>query len=154
MAALFEKTRLNNMELSNRSVRSATWEGLADPGGFPTDGLTRVYVDLARGGVGMIVTGHAYVSEEGQAGRLQLGLCRDDCIPSYERMTGAVHAAGGTIVAQLAHAGCRAPSGLTGKPPIGPSDEGDTGCRDDSRGHPQSEGGLRSGRGKGSKGRL
>jgi 2,4-dienoyl-CoA reductase-like NADH-dependent reductase (Old Yellow Enzyme family) len=133
MATLFEKTRLNGMELSNRSVRSATWEGLADPGGFPTDRLTQVYVDLAKGGVGMIITGHAYVAEEGQAGPLQLGLSRDDHVPSYERMTEAVHAAGGTIVAQLAHAGCRAPSRLTGKPPMGPSgsgDEGDTRCRE------------------------
>ncbi len=133
MATLFEKTRLNGMELSNRSVRSATWEGLADPAGYPTDRLTQVYVDLAKGGVGMIISGHVYVSEEGQAGRLQFGLSRDDYIPSYARMIEAVHAAGGTIVAQLAHAGFRAPSALTGKAPIGPSvpdGAGDTGCRE------------------------
>jgi 2,4-dienoyl-CoA reductase-like NADH-dependent reductase (Old Yellow Enzyme family) len=133
MATLFEKTRLNGMELSNRSVRSATWEGLADPAGYPTDRLIQVYVDLAEGGVGMIITGHAYVSEEGQAGRLQMGLSRDDYIPPYARMTEAVHAAGGKIVAQLAHAGCRAPSALTGRPAIGPSvtnDEGSTNCRE------------------------
>ncbi len=33
----------------------------------------------------------------------------------------AVHGAGSTIILQLAHAGCRAPSELTGKPAIGPS---------------------------------
>ena len=59
---------------------------------------------------------------------MQLGLFHDSCIPSYERMTEAVHAAGGTIVAQLAHAGCRAPRELTGTPPLGPSSSADESC--------------------------
>ena len=131
MATLFEKTRLKGMEPSNRSVRSATWEGLADSHGYPTERLTQVYVDLAKGGIGMIITGHAYVSEEGQAGKQQMSLSRDDLLPSYARMTDAVHAASGTIVAQLAHAGCRAPSALTGMTPIGPSiTDSETGCRE------------------------
>ena len=121
MATLFEATRLKHIELSNRFVRSATWEGLAAPGGYPTDRLTKVLVDLALGGVAMIITGHAYVSEEGQAGPFQLGIYRDDQIGPLREMTEAVHAAGAKIVAQLAHAGCRAAAQLTGRPPIGAS---------------------------------
>lgn len=133
MTTLFEKTEINGMVLANRFVRSATWEGLADTCGFPTDRLAEVYVRLARGGIGMIITGHAYVSAEGQAGRFQMSLSGDEHIPHYRTMTDAVHAAGGVIVAQLAHAGFRAPSHLTGVPPIGPGGfpEGDeTGCRE------------------------
>src|SRR5208283_5437761 len=63
MATLFEATKLNGIALQNRSVRSATWEGLAAGDGQPTEKLTRVLTDLAAGGVGMIITSHAYVSQ-------------------------------------------------------------------------------------------
>jgi len=121
MATLFEATELNGMKLRNRTVRSATWEGLAAPGGYPTDKLTRVLVDLAEGGVGMIISSHTYVSPEGQAGSRQLAVLDDGYIKPLAVMADAVHRAGSTIVLQLAHSGCRAPSELTGKPAIGPS---------------------------------
>lgn len=121
MATLFEATELNGLKLLNRTVRSATWEGLAAPGGFPTEKLTQVLVDLAKGGVGMIISGHAYVSPEGQAGSRQLAVLDDRYMASLAEMAGAVHRAGSTIILQLAHSGCRAPSELTGKPAIGPS---------------------------------
>ena len=121
MATLFETTRLNHMRLANRFVRSATWEGLAAPEGYPTERLTRVLVDLAAGGVAMIITGHAYVSEDGQAGPFQLGIFRDDQVGPLRKMTEAVRAKGAKIVAQLAHAGHRAASQLTGRQPVGPS---------------------------------
>ncbi len=121
MAKLFETTTLNNMVLENRFVRSATWEGMATPEGYPTRRLTRVLVDLARGGVGLIITGHAYVSREGQAGAFQLGIYSDDHIGLLREMTKAVHDAGGRIVAQISHAGCAAASRLTGSAPLGPS---------------------------------
>jgi len=121
MATLFEATQLNGMKLRNRTVRSATWEGLAAPGGYPTDKLTRVLVDLAKGGVGMIISSHTYVSPEGQAGSRQLAVLDDGYIKPLAQMADAVHRAGSTIILQLAHSGCRAPSELTGKPAIGPS---------------------------------
>lgn len=133
MATLFEATKLSGMALRNRSVRSATWEGLAAPDGCPTERLTQVLVDLAAGGVGMIISSHAYVSREGQAGPFQLAVYDDGCVMPLKKMAEAVHTAGGTIVLQLAHAGCRAPSELTGKPPIGPSELSDKGrqyCRE------------------------
>ena len=113
MATLFEATKLNNIALENRFVRSATWEGMATPDGYPTQRLTQVLVDLARGGVGLIITSHAYVSREGQAGLLQLGIYSDDQIGPLREMTKAVHDAGGKIVAQISHAGCGAASQLT-----------------------------------------
>jgi 2,4-dienoyl-CoA reductase-like NADH-dependent reductase (Old Yellow Enzyme family) len=76
---------------------------------------------LARGGVGLIITGHAYVSHEGKASRWQLGIYSDDLIPGLVEMTTSVHALGGKIVMQLAHAGVRASYPLSGLEPIGPS---------------------------------
>jgi 2,4-dienoyl-CoA reductase-like NADH-dependent reductase (Old Yellow Enzyme family) len=74
-------------------------------------------VDLAKGGVGMIISGHAFVSPEGQAGPWQMGIYKDELIDGLKTMTDAVHQAGGKIVAQLAHAGHFAPGALTKQPP-------------------------------------
>ena len=73
MPKLFETTNINAVTLENRFVRSATWEGLATDDGFVTTRLIDLAVQLAKGGVGLIITGHAYVSKVGQASPWQLG---------------------------------------------------------------------------------
>jgi len=52
---------LGHLHLKNRTVRSATWEALADEQGGPTEPQTAIYKGLAQGGVGMIVTGFTSV---------------------------------------------------------------------------------------------
>ena len=121
MPKLFEITTINGMTLENRFVRSATWEGLATDDGFVTDRLIDLSVRLAKGGVGLIITGHAYVSKEGQASPWQLGVHSDAVIGGLTAMVDAVHGAGGKVVLQMAHAGCRAGVGLTGLEAFGPS---------------------------------
>ena len=102
---LFEASTINSMTLANRFVRSATWEGMATEDGRVTPKLTQTMVDLSNGGIGLIISGHAYVERVGQASPWQLGLYDDSLIDGLKSMTDAVHAAGGKIVAQLAHAG-------------------------------------------------
>ena len=121
MSVLFETTTINNIEMANRFVRSATWEGLAAEDGSVTDRLLGMYTELAAGGVGVIITGHAFVSEQGRACPWQLGIHDDNISARLTRLTDAVHRHGGKIVVQLAHAGCRAAVDLTGIEPIGPS---------------------------------
>jgi 2,4-dienoyl-CoA reductase-like NADH-dependent reductase (Old Yellow Enzyme family) len=117
MNVLFESTEINGMKLANRFVRSATWEGMAAVDGAVTEKLTETVVALAAGGVGMIISGHAYVSPEGQAGPLQLGIYKDELVDGLKTMTDAIHNAGGKMVAQLAHAGHFAIKELTNQPP-------------------------------------
>jgi 2,4-dienoyl-CoA reductase-like NADH-dependent reductase (Old Yellow Enzyme family) len=121
MSKLFEPTEINGMTLSNRFVRSATWEGMATDDGACTPKLINLMADLAKGGVGLIISSHAYVQKEGQAGPWQLGIYKDDLIPGLQDMTAAVHENGGKIVIQLAHAGLFASPALTGQTPMGPS---------------------------------
>ena len=111
------------MNLDNRFVRSATWEAMANEDGSCSQRLTDVMVRLARGGVGLIISGHTYVVKEGQAGPRQLGVYSDDLVPGLKDMVDAVHHENGKIVLQLAHAGCVSASQLTGKEPLGPSVE-------------------------------
>lgn len=121
MPNLFDTTNIHTLTLANRFVRSATWEGMAAEDGSCTQNLIDLMVKLAHGGVGLIITGHCYVGKEGQAGPRQLGIHRDDFIDDLQELTTAVHAAGGKIVMQIAHAGCHAAHELTGQEALGPS---------------------------------
>ncbi len=121
MSKLFETTEINGMKLANRFVRSATWEGMAADDGAVTPKLNDCMVKLAEGGVGLIISSHAYVHPRGQAGPWQLGVYKDELIPGLQTMAAAVHAKGGKIVMQLAHAGFFANAKLTGQTPLAPS---------------------------------
>jgi 2,4-dienoyl-CoA reductase-like NADH-dependent reductase (Old Yellow Enzyme family) len=79
--------------------------------------LTQTLVALAEGGVGLIITGHAYVSPEGQAGPWQLGVYKDELVDGLTSMCDAVHQVGGKVVVQLAHAGHFAAKAITGQAP-------------------------------------
>ncbi len=57
MSKLFEKANIDAMALKNRFVRSATWEGMAKEDGACTQKLINLMEQLARGQVGLIVTG-------------------------------------------------------------------------------------------------
>jgi len=121
MPGLFESTSIKKMTLTNRFIRSATWEGLAGKDGSVTPKMIDVSVKLSQGGIGLIITGHSYVSLEGQATPWQLGSYSDKLIPGLSEMTNVVHGTGGKIIMQLAHAGSYAASLLSGLDPIGPS---------------------------------
>ena len=54
MAILFEHSQINGLKLSNRFMRSATWEGLADETGDCMPDLIERMVELARGRVGLV----------------------------------------------------------------------------------------------------
>ena len=121
MLTLFEPAQIKYLTLANRFVRSATWEGLARDDGSSTSKLIDLLAELARGGIGLIMTSHAYVSPEGQAGPWQLGIYSDRFISGLTEMTRSIQTMGGKIALQLAHAGSHASSRLSGLEAIGPS---------------------------------
>jgi 2,4-dienoyl-CoA reductase-like NADH-dependent reductase (Old Yellow Enzyme family) len=121
VAELFERTTINGMNLANRFVRSATWEGLADKEGSVTKRLCEMMVELAKGEVGLIISGYAFVSPDGQCTPGQMAACDDRFLPGLRDMTEAVHSAEGKICLQLVHGGCNANSKLTGLELVGPS---------------------------------
>ena len=121
MKQLFEKTKINQMELKNRFVRSATWEGLANSDGSCSEEIIDMMVELAKGQVGLIIGSHAYVSPTGQAHVRQLGIYDDHLIDSYKRMVEKVHNEGSKIILQINHAGGRALVQTKDDKPFGPS---------------------------------
>jgi 2,4-dienoyl-CoA reductase-like NADH-dependent reductase (Old Yellow Enzyme family) len=107
MTSLFDPIEINGMVLRNRSVRSATWTGMAQPDGQYTDKLIRLTTQLAKGDVGLIITGFAYVLPNGKALSGQAGIHKDAMVRRLREATKKVHEAGGKICMQIAHAGAQ-----------------------------------------------
>ena len=105
MNKLFESSKINTLALSNRFIRSATWVGMADDDGKCTSRLIELMSKLAKGGVGLIITGHTYVHQNGRHSPWQLGIDRDELIQGLKRMTRAVHEQNGKIAVQLGYGG-------------------------------------------------
>lgn len=121
MTNLFEKSSINGLTLPNRFVRSATWTGLADEDGKVTDELVDFYRELGSGGVGLIISGFAYVDKMGKAGIRQLGVYDDKLVSGLSEFVDEVHDVGGKIVLQLAHGGFFANPKLIDDLPLAPS---------------------------------
>lgn len=119
---LFEPTMINKMSLKNRLVKSATYEAMAAADGSVTDQLIDMYTSLAKGGVGLIITGYAHIQENGHCMPLQTGVFSDDNIPGLRKLVDAVHEKGGKIALQIAHSGRQTAPGLIGgQTPMAPS---------------------------------
>ncbi|MGB6971703.1 MAG: NADH:flavin oxidoreductase [Desulfobulbales bacterium] len=121
MNTLFDQTTINGMTLQNRLARSATWEGMCAVDGKPFPKLISCYRDLARGRVGLIITGYTFVSPEGKQLPGKMGIHTNDFADVMKDMTGAVHEEGGKICIQLVHAGGQTDAGNAGRQPLAPS---------------------------------
>lgn len=108
MKSAFTPVTINHLNIPNRFVRSATFEGMADADGHATPALIEYMRRLAQQEVGLVISSHAFVAPEGRAGNWQLACDSDDCLPGLKAIAKAVHAAGGRIFLQLAHAGGQA----------------------------------------------
>ena len=120
MSVLFENTEIKGMELKNRLVRSATYEGMADENGFPTENLFELYKRLAKGGVGLIITGLSFVSRDGKIDAMN-GIDSDEHIPKYKELVTLVHENDSKIAMQIAHCGRQTSLDMIKTLPIAPS---------------------------------
>ncbi len=116
MERLFSEGRIGTLRLPNRLVRSATAERMATADGMTTAEHRAMYRALAAGGVGLIITGHAYVRADGRAGPTMTGMHEDRAVPGWRALVEEVHAAGGVIAAQINHGGRQSPPALVGTP--------------------------------------
>ena len=105
MSKLFETSEINGMRLSNRFVRSATWEGMAADDGACTQSFKDFYTQLAQGGVGLIITSHTYVRPDGKGSSRQLGIDRDELIEGLQDFTRSIHAYDSRVAVEISHAG-------------------------------------------------
>jgi 2,4-dienoyl-CoA reductase-like NADH-dependent reductase (Old Yellow Enzyme family) len=122
MSIIFEKTQIKRLELKNRLVRSATHEGMSEEDGSPKRALFKLYERLAKGGVGLIITGYAYVSKDGISPLYRMqAMDRDELIGKYRGLVDRVHEEGAKIAMQIAHCGRQTFDFVVGTQPIAPS---------------------------------
>ncbi len=121
MAEIFSPWRMNRLTIPNRLVRSATWEGLAEEDGTPTLDTANLTAELAEGGVGLVITGYAFVSPRGRGLPRQSGVHINAMVGPLTRISDAVHKCGGLVALQIVHAGGQTRSQWIGCAPAGPS---------------------------------
>lgn len=102
MKHIFEPVKMNNIDMKNRLVRSATWEGIANPDGSITDEAYEIYEELAKGGIGAIITGFTSVALHDYYFDGMMRLCDDALIPQYRKLTGIIHKENVPVITQLA----------------------------------------------------
>lgn len=123
---LFSPKKIGPMTVKNRIVRSATYEGIADTDGLVDNRYVALYENLAKGGVGLIIAGFAFVKENGIVLDYQTGIHTDECIPMLKKSVETVHQINENVkfVLQIAHGGRQVESDIVKKKnfePIAPS---------------------------------
>jgi len=119
---LFTSINISGLEIPNRIVRSATAERGADAKGLVTPEMAAMYKIAARGGAGLIITGHAYIHPQGRTNAAMTGVHSDDTIPGLRRVVKAVRSnSDSKIFLQINHAGRVTSKEICGVVPAGPS---------------------------------
>jgi len=105
LSKLFEPYRIGGLELRNRFVRSATFDSSGQPDGQVSDHQLKLFSELARGKVGLIVTGITYVEPRGRISPVQNSIEDHSFLPGLKKLTKIVHEHGGKVAVQLFHGG-------------------------------------------------
>jgi len=116
---LFSPFQIGNLMIDNRFIRSATFEGAANDDGSVSEDYAKIYKRLAKGKIGMIITGMISISKEGKSYKRQASLHSDEMIPGFSQLLNEVHEIGGKVFAQMTHGGRQ--TDVQGKFPKAPS---------------------------------
>ncbi len=121
MSELFTPIKIGPVEIKNRFEHAPTCESMAGANGEVTDELIKRYERIARGEVGLIVTGITVVHPLGRVPGRAIQIDRDDLIPGWQRLADVVHKEGSKLFIQFLHAGAQTAKRATGSTPMGPS---------------------------------
>ena len=98
----FSPIDLGSIHLANRFAM-APMTRARTPERIPTDAMVRYY--LQRAGCGLIITEATQVSHQGTGSIATPGIHTPEQIAGWQRVTDAVHQAGGSIICQIWHVG-------------------------------------------------
>ena len=118
---LFEPLPVGSFRLPNRIVMPAMGTNLATPRGEATQRLIQHYRARAEGGAGLVIVEGTTVHPTGKGFFYQLGIDRDDLIPSLTRLASEIHETGALTLIQLHHGGRNTDSDISGRQPWAPS---------------------------------
>lgn len=116
MEKVFKNCKVGKLNLKNRFMRSATAEKLSDENGIPPKRLSKMYKDLSDGGIGLIVTGHAYIDKSGKAHSEMSAIDRDSLIDIWSNIIKPIKKTKTKIIMQINHGGGSCDPKITSKP--------------------------------------
>ena len=99
----FESAKLGPLELRNRFIKAATFEGLAAEN-VVNDELITFHRRIAEGGVGMTTIAYCAVAPDGQGAPNEI-IVGPGAAAGLRRFTDAIHETGAAASIQLGHAG-------------------------------------------------
>lgn len=118
--AVFTAGRIGPLSLRNRTIKTATYEGMT-PSGVPSAALVEHHRAIAEGGVGMTTVAYCAVSPDARTFAEQM-VMDDDNVGRLRVLTDAVHSEGAAVSLQLGHCGFFTKNaGVAGGHPLGPS---------------------------------
>ncbi|WP_373806935.1 alkene reductase, partial [Delftia acidovorans] len=100
---LFSPTQLGGLSLANRFVMAPLTRSRAGDDGVPTELHAAYYAQ--RASAGLLISEAVNISAQGRGYNLTPGIWTEQQVAGWKKVTDAVHAAGGKIVAQLWHVG-------------------------------------------------
>jgi 2,4-dienoyl-CoA reductase-like NADH-dependent reductase (Old Yellow Enzyme family) len=118
---LFSPVKINNMTLKNRAVMPPMGTGYGNTDGTVSDRLLAYLARRAEGGTGLIITEICAVDPIGRGMPSQIGIWKDEFIPSLARIPVALHRYGAKVALQLHHAGRETFEAVIGRKPEAPS---------------------------------
>lgn len=116
---LFTPGRIGPVELRNRTIRSAAFEGMGRDNG-PTDMLRDYHMSVSRGGVGMTTLAYAGICRSALSFKTQLWL-RPEIVHELREITDGIHQAGAKASIQIGHCGNMTHRSTAGGTPVGAS---------------------------------
>lgn len=119
MSKLFTSANIGPVELRNRTIRSAAFEGMGKDYN-PTRQLIDYHESVARGGVGMTTVAYAGVCRSALSFKTQLWL-RPEIVGELRILTDAVHSHGAKASIQIGHCGNMTHPSTAGGIPVGAS---------------------------------
>jgi 2-enoate reductase len=116
---LFEPVKIGNLTLKNRIAMAPMGiVGLTNPDGNPSQRAIDYYIERARGGVGLIITGVFKVENEVESYVRNMHLINSSSLASFGELSEAVHSLGSAVLVQLtAGFGRVAPLRILSNPP-------------------------------------
>lgn len=116
---LFTPGKIGPVELRNRSIRSAAFEGMGRDNN-PTDMLRDYHWSVAEGGVGMTTLAYAGINRSALSFETQLWL-RPEITGQLREITDGIHARGAKASIQIGHCGNMTHIKTAGGIPVGAS---------------------------------
>jgi 2,4-dienoyl-CoA reductase-like NADH-dependent reductase (Old Yellow Enzyme family) len=83
---LFSSYQINKAVITNRFTRSATAERSAKNNGEVSDDIFKIYRELGKGKIGLLISGHCYVHPSGKSVNYQNGIYDDSLMLGWSRL--------------------------------------------------------------------